>query len=333
MKTVINLMLILLMTGCSAYKSDPAYDYSSFDGTCGEAGSTGSFKSAFYDSCSNPKDTAKGETYQQLGVNGIMATCEKYLNDLEAADSHLGFFKEEFGTLVVLGTGILGINGSTSTSAFSRIALSTAAINTTVDSIDNNYLLGPNSAGVHDFIKRGLVTLSQDIDDLDGAGFNTTRVRLGELADVCTHKKIRVLINEALLTAKLVTVLKDNEADDVKRAKQNKQLLEIATKVSGTGGLLSSDQLLAAYWITHEAGLKKSKVEDILGEINFDVFTVGLKNELSGLFSNLPADLQTFLAGEVIARKIGGVNAQKTTFVPTIPKRETSITLRVQGSR
>lgn len=312
---------LLLLSSCSIYKTNPAEEFSSFDGECGSDGNAGSFRKAFYESCIAPDSPTKGRAYQNAGVNSILAMCHAYLDDLESADNHLAFFKEEFGILVVLGTGILGVNGTATSEAFSRIALSAAAVNSTIDNVDNSYLLGPNSSAIHTFVGRALDTMRLQIEELPSAGFHTTRRRLGDLARTCTHKEIRDLVNSALAQADLVADAENARVNNAER----ETLREIASTIGVTGGLLSTEQLLAAYWVSHEGNVPEERVSELLGGITFDTFTDEAKNQLIDLFAELPRATIVFLE-EQRTSVVAGDRVERQVPIP--PIEETTLRVR-----
>lgn len=243
------------LVGCtSTYRTDPAGQYAKpyAIGSCGreitdaKEQTEKAFFHAANQSCMDPGNEDKAKKFQALGIAAVTATCQEYLLTLYSSDTYLGFSQRQFDIAIVLGTGLMGLNGA-STSSFSRAALGAAAVSGTMNNLDNTFLLGPSAESVISLINNGLTLVKERIETLPEADFPETQMRLRNLADVCTAAKIHELIDNAVKQADLEIATATNARADAER-----QVIREIAALFGEPDL-NEKQLIGVYWLTSEA--------------------------------------------------------------------------------
>lgn len=301
-KVVLPIVLfssLVILTGCSSYRIDPAGDFAQpfAIGQCGQTLSANAqaeqkFLHAAQESCTQPSDKAKALEFQTRGVDAISASCREYLLSLYSDDTYWGFSQRQFDIAVVLGTGLMGLNGA-STSSFSRAALGAAAVSGSVNNVDNTFLLGPGAEAVLVLVTRGLGVVQDEIEKHPPSQFIQAQSNLRSLADVCTAPKLRGLINDAVKKANVEATTVKSAREDAER----KSIREIATLFDVPD--LNDSQLLGVYWLTSEAlptGTLKTAVEALIPPLTTEAIKTNLP-AIQKILDSQPA-LRTRLEAE-----------------------------------
>ena len=221
----------------------------------------------YKESVDNQNDPVKAQKYLDTGITLSRSTCQSHLNTLAANENDTQFLKEEFGVLVVLSTGIMGLNG-VSQDSFSRLALGGAAVNSTIDLYRNHYLLGPDSETIIDMIKKAMVAAEQEIANRPPATFTQAFSLLESYSAICSDAGIRRLVKKSIEAASFVATapIEDQLAEQY--------LTEIAMIFKRSG--LSDNQYFGLYWLVSENPSNENYVTQInkaLGDLNVDVTT------------------------------------------------------------
>ncbi|MAZ86207.1 MAG: hypothetical protein CL693_00980 [Cellvibrionaceae bacterium] len=198
-----------------------------------------------YEAAKNGGATASDiEQYLSMGMALTESLCFKQLDDIQRRQNNLGFSQGEFNLLVILGTGILGVNEA-SPENLTRTALGAAAINSTMDLYRDHYLLGPDGDVIVEMVKGGMRTLRQEIDSsVPPKTFVEAYGQLEAFSHTCTSSSIRKLVRDAIKSANIVaTNTLRNTANDVHK--------DTIADALGRNGL-SYEQMAAVYWYAME---------------------------------------------------------------------------------
>lgn len=226
-------------------------------------GDRGYFKE-YRESVDSPDDSGLALKYMEAGITLSRSACYKHLDVLASRDNNVKYGKEQFGILVILGSGILGLNDAASEN-FSRLALAGSAINSSVDLYRNYYLLGPDSDIVVDKIKEAMEAAYKEIIVVPPKKFKDAYIKIESFARICSSSSIRRLVRDALREANFVATseLQDTAAQIV---------LDKVAKVFNRSGL-NDEQYFAIYWEVFETpadNMYKAEVQKLLGDITID---------------------------------------------------------------
>jgi hypothetical protein len=196
--TIISFFLI----GCST--TDPSKRYASEEHLLNkiETNDDEGYFIEYKSSIDAPQNKDKSIKYLEKGIALTRTVCFDYLNSLSANENDSQFLKNELGALVILSTGIMGLNG-VSQDSFTRLALGGAAVNTTIDLYRNHYLLGPDSDVIVDLIKNAMNTAETEIGNRTPNNFVQAYTLLQSYSSLCSDSSIRRLVRDTIKSATL----------------------------------------------------------------------------------------------------------------------------------
>ncbi len=228
----------------------------------------------FKSSIEDPQNKDKSIKYLDKGIALTRTICFDYLDNLSANENDSQFLKNELGALVILSTGIMGLNG-VSQDSFTRLALGGAAVNTTIDLYRNHYLLGPDSDVIVDLIKNAMNTAETEIGNRTPNNFVQAYTLLQSYALLCSDSSIRRLVRDTIKSANL------EASSPIINIVAEEILTQIAKEFGRSG--LSDQQYFGLFWLSTETPSKteyKSIVDEALGDLLTDA---ALKAKLSDL--------------------------------------------------
>ncbi len=248
--------------------------------------SDGWFK-AYTDSHAQQDDVSLAEKYLSMGMALSQSLCFKQLDDVQRRQNNHSFSQGEFNLLVILGTGILGVNEA-SPENLTRLALGAAAVNSTLDLYRNHYLLGPDGDVIVDMVKGGMRTLRQEIENSPSPQtFVQAYGQLEAFSNTCTSTSIRKLVRDAIKSANVVaTDTLRNTVNDVHKD-------NIAEALNRNG--LSYEQLAAVYWYALEQ--PSDKYDDYLTEALEGITLKDIKDareDIRSAFRSMPKLMATY---------------------------------------
>lgn len=248
----------------------------------------------WYQSITQPNDDTAAQAYVNRGINYSRLACAKYLDDLSSNDNKLGFGRDEFNVAVVLATGLLGINGASS-DTFSRLALGTAAVNSSIELYQNYFLLGPDSDVIVKLVKDTMKEMVDEIQENPATTFDQAYAYLYSYSDVCSSRNIRYMVREAIKNAKVKIV--GAEVDDAAAEAIWNEIADVTKQV----GLSYNNRLgiYGYYKLNPDPGVNQNvdgAIVTLLAPLEKDNFFDQTKNELTDpgkkvreLLSKLPA--------------------------------------------
>ncbi len=264
------------------------------------------------------------EEYLSMGMALTESLCFKQLDDIQRRQNNLGFSQGEFNLLVILGTGILGVNEA-SPENLTRTALGAAAINSTMDLYRDHYLLGPDGDVIVEMVKGGMRTLRQEIEsNVPPESFVEAYGQLETFSHTCTSSSIRKLVRDAIKSANIVaTSTLQSTVNDVHK--------DAIADALGRNGL-SYEQLAAVYWYTMEQPSTEydDYLEKALNGITLASIT-SAKRKIRPAFRSMPKLMETYSSwvkeqkeaadSAIKAKLLAGnltLQAKKTLVVETI---------------
>lgn len=224
-----------------------------------------------------PQNKDKSIKYLEKGIALTRTVCFDYLDNLSANENDSQFLKNELGALVILSTGIMGLNG-VSQDSFTRLALGGAALNTTIDLYRNHYLLGPDSDVIVDLIKNAMNTAETEIGNRTPNNFIQAYTLLESYSLLCSDSSIRRLVRDTIKSANL------EASSPIVNIVAEKVLTQIAKEFGRSG--LSDQQYFGLFWLSTERPTKaeyKSIVDEALGDLLTDVNFKAKLNDLNTL--------------------------------------------------
>jgi hypothetical protein len=218
----------------------------------------------FKSSADDQPNKDKAIKYLDKGLALTRTVCFDYLDNLSANENNSQFLKNELGALIILSTGIMGLNG-VSQDSFTRLALGGAAANTTIDLYRNHYLLGPDSDVIIDLIKNAMNTAETEVGNRAPNNFVQAFTLLESYSLLCSDSSIRRLVRDSIKSAKLeaTSPIINIVAEEV--------LTKIAKEFGRSG--LSDQQYFGLFWLSTETPSKaeyKSIVDKALGDLLTD---------------------------------------------------------------
>jgi hypothetical protein len=197
--------------------------------------------------------------YLNKGIALSRSVCYDFLDEMTTGGNNSKFSQNETGVLVLLASGIMGLNGVNADS-FTRLALVGTAINSTFELYNNHYLLGEDGDVIIDLIKQAMMAAESEIKTKSPQTFIDAYTLLESYSRVCSNSTIRRLVRDSL--KKAIVIASSENADKAEET----ALTEIAQLFGAFG--LSKQQLLGLYWYSHEASLDtdaQNAVNDALG--------------------------------------------------------------------
>lgn len=245
---------------------------------------------AEYDAAKDEDATAAEiAAYQSMGMALSEALCYKQLDDIQRRQNKLGFSQGEFNLLVILGTGILGVNEA-SPENLTRTALGAAAINSTMDLYRNHYLLGPDGDVIVEMVKDGMARLRQEVENSPSPQtFVGAYRQLQAFSNTCTSSSIRKLVRGAIKSANIVV------GDTLQNTASAVHKDNIADSLNRNG--LSYDQMAAVYWYAMEQ--PDNKYDDYLVKTLNGISLKDIKNAKATIrssFRSMPKLMATYSA-------------------------------------
>jgi len=236
-----GISLSLLLTGCAAPASKKYVTVRHILKQV-EDGESGYF-AEYAASVADVDDASKADTYLTAGLALARSACYDSLDRLASRSNNSNFAQEELGVLVVLASGVLGVNDSNS-KTFTRIALGTAAVNSTIDLYENYYLLGPDVDIIVAKIREAMEVVFSKVTETTPATFYDAYARLESYSRICGTYSVRAIVREAIkqasfdATSYVVDAVTDETLD---------KIAQLFGRVS-----LSNDQYFGLYWYTHQ---------------------------------------------------------------------------------
>lgn len=239
-------------------------------------------------SASNPNNTAMALKYLEKGVALSRSVCFEHLDYLAASENDTSFGQNELGILVILATGIMGLNGVDQDN-FSKLALGAAAVNSSIDLYRNHYLLGPDSDVIVDLIKNAMNTAESEISNRAPTNFVDAYTLLESYSRLCSDSQIRRLVRDAIKSTKFEA--NESFANRENREEANKTMTEIAVILDRSG--LSNKQYFGLYWKVKESPTKSEYlhvVNNALGDAQemVDSLRIDALVEIKKLYSKNP---------------------------------------------
>ncbi|MGR5475214.1 hypothetical protein ACPV5T_19035 [Vibrio astriarenae] len=261
MKWMLIILQSMFLLGCVGQSPHSKYSGEQHLLDNVDASSDGYFLE-YSESVKDKPNVVKAREYLSMGMALSKTVCFKYLDDLEAYQNNTNFTQSEIGVLAVLATGVMGINGASSDS-FSRLALGTAALNSSVDLYRNHYLLGPDSDVIIGMVKRAMDLAEVDIKESRNPPNNFIEAYelLTSYSIICSDSEIRRLVRSSVEKANLIV---DSEQKD---SSQKEALDDIALKFNRPG--LANEQYVGLYWLVREYPTdteSRSIISFLLGE-------------------------------------------------------------------
>jgi hypothetical protein len=265
------------LLGCST--TDPSKRYASEEHLLNkiETNDDEGYFIEYKSSIDAPQNKDKSIKYLEKGIALTRTVCFDYLNSLSANENDSQFLKNELGALVILSTGIMGLNG-VSQDSFTRLALGGAAVNTTIDLYRNHYLLGPDSDVIVDLIKNAMNTAETEIGNRTPNNFVQAYTLLQSYSSLCSDSSIRRLVRDTIKSATL------EASSPIVNIVAEEVLTQIAKEFGRSG--LSDQQYFGLFWLSTEKPSKaeyKSIVDEALGDLLTDVNFKGKLNDLNTL--------------------------------------------------
>ena len=198
--------------------------------------------------------------YLNKGIALSRSVCYDFLDEVTTGGNNSKFAQNEVGVLVLLASGIMGLNGVNADS-FTRLALAGTAINSTFELYNNHYLLGEDGDVITDLIKQAMVAAESEIQTKSPQTFIEAYTLLESYSRVCSNSTIRRLVRDSLKQA--IVIASSDNADEA----ENTAITEIAQLFGEVG--FSKQQLLGLYWYAHEAGLDNdatTAIQNAFGE-------------------------------------------------------------------
>ncbi len=236
-------------------------------------------------STSNPNNTAMALKYLEKGVALSRSVCFEHLDYLVASENDTSFGQNELGILVILATGIMGLNGVDQDN-FSKLALGAAAVNSSIDLYRNHYLLGPDSDVIVDLVKNAMNAAELEISNRAPTNFVDAYTLLESYSRLCSDSQIRRLVRDAIKSTEFVA-----NASFTNREEANKTMTEIAVALDRSG--LSNKQYFGLYWKAKESPTKTEYlhvVNNALGDAQemVDSLRIDALVEIKRLYSKSP---------------------------------------------
>lgn len=328
--SVCVIMSIVALASCSSFSAHDRFANTEHLKGNISSGSEGSFPE--YHEAIKSNQTASGiainsKLYLNKGVALSRSTCFDYLDRLAARENNKSFSQNELGVLVVLATGIMGINAA-SQDSFTRLALGAAAANSTFDLYSNHYLMGPDSDAIVDMIKTAMDTAEAEIKNRSPVTFVDAYTLLESYSRLCSDTSVRRLVRESIKAASFKAT--DPIINEVARS----TIDQIAKQFERSG--LSDHQLFGLYWLTTEDPDDEEYtaiINEALGDLKSDAESASLSKKvviknlflrvrsLSSVYQKLISEAK--LALEAAQKNKDDVNAletaMKSTFVTLSP--------------
>lgn len=273
--------IVLLMTGCSSIPASHKYVSEKHILNKVKVNDNGYFVE-FANSVVDKTNPQKATAYLTAGLALSRTACYKQLDSLATNSNRAKYGQEQLGIIAVLGSGILGINGADSDN-FSRIALGTAAVNSSIDLYENYYLLGPDSDVIVAKVREGMEAIFEKVTESNPSDFYDAYSRLESYSRICSSNSIRSIVRAAIQKAGFIVT---SAITDVV---SEQTLDEIAQEFNRVG--LSNDQYFAMYWYTHQTPVSGSDEENLITTKLGDITLSDLKasaTKVKALFRRIP---------------------------------------------
>ena len=231
----------------------------------------------FKSSIDNPENKDKSIKYLNKGIALSRTVCFDFLDNLSANDNGSQFLKNELGALMILSTGVMGLNG-VSQDSFTRLALGGAAVNTTIDLYRNHYLLGPDADVIIDLIKNAMNMAETEIGNRTPNNFIQAYTLLESYSLLCSDSSIRRLVRDTIKSANF------EASSPITNIVAQEVLTQIAKEFGRSG--LSDQQYFGLFWLSTETPSKKeykSIVDEALGDLLTDAALSAKLNDLNTL--------------------------------------------------
>jgi hypothetical protein len=238
-----------------------------------DAGYFAEYKAAI--GAKTPNDIpVKAKLYLDKGIALSRSVCFDYLDSMALHENNASFAKEELGVLVILATGIMGLNGA-SQDSFSRLALGGSAVNSSIDIYRNHYLLGPDGDAIVTMVKQAMNTAQAEIENRSPTSFVDAYALLESYSRLCSDTSIRRLVRESIKSANFKATSPIN--NEVARIVIDK----IAEEFDRSG--LSDEQMFGLYWFTKESPTKTEYltiIDKSLGDIQGTAVAMNLSTKV-----------------------------------------------------
>ncbi|ELB2875804.1 MULTISPECIES: hypothetical protein [Vibrio] len=276
--------LLLLMTACS--NSVESMKYANEGHLLNQVSkSDEGYFIEYQDSFDAPTNPALAKSYLDKGVLLTDIVCSSQLNYFANIENNSRFSQSELGVLVVLATGIMGINGA-SQDSFTKLALGGAAVNSSIDLYRNHYLLGPDSDVIISMVNNARQLAREKLGTRNPETFSEAFELLRDYSEICTDNKIRQFVRQTIektefeVDEPIIDIVSENA------------LTNIALILDRSG--LSNEQYIGLFWKSKESPKNPHYVkfiDDSLGSLKPDVDKLAIRQlvEIKQLFLRAPS--------------------------------------------
>lgn len=289
MKQVAVLMILVSLSGCSSFSANHFANSKHLTGDVKDE--LFSNKSQFFKEYKDALDCTsscddKYKDYRDKGVALVKSSCEDELDSLANKHNNHNAGKDLFIASTLLATGMMGINGASS-SSFEKLALGSAFTITMLDIRENYYLLGPDRIEIIEMIRTGLAKMEISTMQKDVLSFENAYSQIRDVAYICTNNQIDSLVRESLNKGK--DSLSISPIADANLTQSYNKISEILNARP-----LSDNQLLGMYAYVRlgesidSANTDSNGIKALLGSYSTAPPTAVQSRKIAEIYSRLP---------------------------------------------